>query len=66
MDLTQVEDAVDSLRALIERMNGVDIIVINAGVGSVDQDFPLADELETVAVHVAGSDELEIQSVCAA
>lgn len=54
MDLTCINDAVDRLRELLERMGEVDVIVINAGIGSADQEFPLADELETVAVNVAG------------
>jgi len=54
MDLTNVTEAVSALEGLIDSMDGVDIIVINSGVGSASPEFPLSDELQTVAVNVAG------------
>lgn len=54
MDLTQISEAVEALEKLLNTMGDVDIIVINSGVGSADPEYPLADELETVAVNVAG------------
>lgn len=54
MDLTRVSESVEALERLLKTMDDVDIIVINSGVGSNDPDFPLSDELETVAVNVTG------------
>lgn len=54
MDLTRVSESVEALEKLLETMGDVDIIVVNSGVGSNDPEFPLSDELETVAVNVTG------------
>ncbi len=54
MDLCNIEQSVAVLEALIAQMGNVDVIVLNAGVGSNDANFPLADELATVAVNVNG------------
>ena len=52
MDVAQAQSAVEILKNLVEKMGGVDIIVINAGVG-----FPkasLEQELQTVDVNARG------------
>ena len=54
MDLTNVSESVKALEDLFSQMGDVDIIVINAGTGSVNPQFPLAEELETIAVNVTG------------
>lgn len=54
MDLSDVTDSVAQFNLLVSDMEGVDIVVINAGTGSADPDFPLTGELETVSVNVAG------------
>jgi short-subunit dehydrogenase len=54
LDLASVSEAVGVLENLLEEMDGVDIIVINAGTGSIDPEFPLSDELETVAAIKGG------------
>ncbi|ALO44341.1 SDR family NAD(P)-dependent oxidoreductase [Pseudoalteromonas phenolica] len=54
MDLTNISESVRALEELLGRMDGVDIIVINAGVGSINPEFPLSEELDTVAVNVSG------------
>lgn len=54
MDLCNIEQSVIALEALIAQMGNVDVIVLNAGVGSNDANFPLADELATLAVNVNG------------
>lgn len=54
MDLTNVNDAVEALKSLLTRMGDVDVVVINSGTGSVNVEFPLAEELDTVAVNVSG------------
>ncbi len=54
MDLTYIQESVEALHMLITKMEGVDIIIISAGVGSIDSTYPLKDELDTVAVNVTG------------
>ena len=54
MDLTNVSESVKALEDLFSQMGDVDIIVINAGTGSVNPQFPLVEELETIAVNVTG------------
>ncbi|MCP9767127.1 SDR family NAD(P)-dependent oxidoreductase [Lacihabitans sp. LS3-19] len=52
MDVAQAQSAIEILNDLVEKMGGVDIIVINAGVG-----FPKANleqELQTVDVNARG------------
>jgi len=53
MDISQAQ-AIEDLKQLIERMDGVDLIVISAGIGVVDADLSCALEQETIAVNVLG------------
>ncbi len=52
MDLQDVSASVDAFETLLSQMGEVDVIIINSGTGSINPDFPLSDELETVAVNV--------------
>lgn len=54
MDLQDVSASVDAFETLLSQMGEVDVIIINSGTGSINPDFPLSDELETVAVNVVG------------
>lgn len=54
MDLTSATESATQFNLLVSQMDGVDIVVINAGTGSTDTHYPLAGELETVSVNVAG------------
>ncbi|MBD3232070.1 SDR family NAD(P)-dependent oxidoreductase [Candidatus Dependentiae bacterium] len=54
MDITKTEDAIKSFNELVQKMNGVDVVVINAGVGFVNPDLDLDKELQTIAVNVTG------------
>ncbi len=54
MDLRETDTAVSVLRELIASLEGVDLIVINAGVGTTDRGFPTASELETAIVNAVG------------
>lgn len=54
MDLVNISEAVSILEELLREMGSVDIIVINSGTGSINPNFPLSDELETIAVNVVG------------
>jgi len=53
-DITDVEKSTSAFEALVSDMGGIDAVVINSGYGSTDTDFPLEDDLQTVAVNVAG------------
>lgn len=53
-DLIDVEQSVIEFENLIQALQGVDIVVINSGVGSINPEFPLSEELETNAVNVTG------------
>ncbi len=54
MDLTNISESVRVFEKLLSQMDDVDVIVINSGTGSINPEFPLSDELETVAVNVTG------------
>ncbi len=68
LDLTNITESVRAFNELLKTMEcggedkradecvnkGVDIVIINSGVGSADPEYPLSDELQTVAVNVAG------------
>ncbi len=53
-DVTNAEQTEHAFNSLVSEMGGIDAVVINSGFGSTDPDFPLVDELQTVAVNVAG------------
>jgi short-subunit dehydrogenase len=52
LDLTRAEEARQALRGLIDEMGGVDLIVINSGVGSSEPSWE--EEFEILAVNVVG------------
>ena len=54
MDVTKTDDAIKGLNELVTEMNGVDVVVINSGVGLVNPDLDLEKELQTIAVNVTG------------
>lgn len=54
MDVANVDEAVDKLNTLIERMEGVDTVVINAGVGGANHDYQLGTELYLIDINVRG------------
>ena len=54
MDLINIPESVRAFEELLSEMGDVEIIVINSGTGSINPEFPLSDELETVAVNVTG------------
>ena len=53
LDVTQPE-AIDRLQSLIEKMGGIDLIVIIAGTGSIDPLLPWSKEKETIDTNVTG------------
>ena len=53
MDISNTE-AINALHKLIDEMQGVDLIVISAGVGSTDPELPWNREKETIETNVLG------------
>jgi short-subunit dehydrogenase len=54
MDITQIEDAIKNFNTLIENMQGVDIVILNAGTGYQNPKLDLEKTLQTIAVNVTG------------
>ncbi len=53
MDVSD-SNSIKGLQNLIAAMNGVDLIIISAGTGSVDPDLPWDKEKETIGTNVLG------------
>jgi short-subunit dehydrogenase len=53
MDISKKE-ALSGLENLIDEMNGVDLIVISAGTGSLEPNLPWSKEKETIETNVLG------------
>lgn len=54
LDVAQPDEAMVRLESLIGEMGGVDIVVVNAGVGYLNPDLGWDTERETIAVNVQG------------
>ncbi len=54
IDISQADQAMDSLDKLILEMDGVDVVVISSGVGFINEDLQWALEKETIDVNVSG------------
>lgn len=54
IDVSKPVEAMLLLRELIAEMNGVDLFVVSAGVGFINQDLDWEREQETIAVNVSG------------
>ncbi len=54
MDLTHPQQAMIQLEHLIGQMNGVDIIILNAGTGRINRKLDFAIEAQTIEVNVTG------------
>lgn len=53
-DVADMHAAETAFNKLLADMGSVDIVVYNAGVGSLDLELPLAKDLHTIAVNVTG------------
>jgi len=53
LDVTD-DSARAEMRQLIERMGGVDVVVVNAGIGLVDESLPWSYEEQMIATNVTG------------
>ena len=54
MDVSTTDEAINILEQLIEEMGGINIIVINAGIGFVNPELEWGKEKSTIDVNVAG------------
>lgn len=54
MDVSQTPQAMNELKELIQTMSGVDLIVINAGTGFINQELDWDKEKITIETNVAG------------
>ena len=54
MDVAEPERAVSVLRALLDEMDPVELVVISAGTGFINEDLDWEKEKETVEVNVTG------------
>lgn len=54
MDLSNVLETTEALQQLFEKMDGVDIVVISSGTATMNPEYPLSDDLDTIAVNVTG------------
>lgn len=62
MDISNQDESVKILNQLIEKMNGVDLIIISAGVGYINKDLDLKKEQETININVAGFSAIATES----
>lgn len=54
MDVCQTDEAVSQLKQLVEKMDGVDLVVINAGIGFINKRLSWSLEAETIQTNVVG------------
>lgn len=54
MDVSQTDKAIEQLTELINQMNGVELIVISAGVGFINSEFEWEKEKTTLETNVLG------------
>lgn len=54
IDLSKTLDAIEKLRNMIQMMQGVDLVVINSGVGFLNQELDWSKEQQTIDVNVSG------------
>ncbi len=54
MDVCKVDEARMKFDQLVEEMGGLDLCVVNAGIGRPNPEFELEPELETIRVNIMG------------
>jgi short-subunit dehydrogenase len=54
MDQADAPAALEAMRALIERLGGADLVILNAGTGHINPPLDWEPERETLAVNVTG------------
>jgi short-subunit dehydrogenase len=53
-DVSQIETSIQSMKTLIDKLGGLDLLVISAGVGFINEDLDWEKEAQTIAVNVTG------------
>ncbi len=54
MDVTEAEEAIQLFQDLVAEMDGVDLVIINAGMGNNNRDYKWEIERQTIDVNVRG------------
>ena len=54
LDISQVSDAIEKLQNMIQEMGGVDLIIINSGIGFLNSELDWLKERQTLDVNVYG------------
>lgn len=54
MDVTQTKKAITTFSELIEEMDGVDLVIINAGIGNNNRDYLWEFERQTIDINIRG------------
>ena len=54
MDISRTQEAITQLKELIAEIGGMDLIIINAGIGFINPDLELEKEQATIDVNVSG------------
>lgn len=63
MDVTDTGEAVDRFERLVDAMDGVDLVVLSAGVGSLNEALTWGPERETIDVNVTGFAALAVAAM---
>lgn len=62
IDLTKLPDAVEEFKNMIQTMQGVDLVVLNSGVGFLNQELDWSKEQQTLDVNVYGFCALAVET----
>lgn len=54
IDLSKIPEAIEKVRNMIQTMQGVDVVVINSGIGFLNPELELSKEKQTLDVNVYG------------
>jgi short-subunit dehydrogenase len=54
LDITQTSDAIEKIEEMIQKMEGMDLMVINSGIGFLNPELDWFKEQQTIAVNVSG------------
>lgn len=54
MDITHIDETIEQLNQLIDKMNGIDTIVLNAGVSSFQEQSGRESDLNVIDVNITG------------
>lgn len=63
MDVTETDTAVERFERLVDAMGGVDLVVLSAGVGSMNDELDWEPERQTIDVNVRGFAALAVAAI---